>query len=388
MRRRILAPLAALTLALPLTLTQPISAQQQGTVSLGAYTSAAFIDEATTMSEVLTGGIGGYLSVFFADHLSLEGDIGWHDSSAGATPRDAAWVPIRGRFVLNYPASETFYPMIGVGYTHNRYTGALDDQTDNAFSGYIGFKNYLTDRWALRFDLRVDHAIEPFNESSTVSEHTNWSATMGLQLDVLGGREGDADGDGVKDNMDRCPNTPSGVRVTSDGCRVDSDGDRVWDEDDECADTPRGARVDAVGCRVDSDGDGVYDEDDRCGNTPSGVRVDGAGCPVDTDRDGVADHLDRCPNTPAGTDVDARGCPVPVDSDGDGTADCVDGCPLCNDTGFMAVGGTAEMLELIASFRAAGIHKFILRPMATDAADMLEQTRRFIEALLPELPRG
>jgi probable F420-dependent oxidoreductase len=56
--------------------------------------------------------------------------------------------------------------------------------------------------------------------------------------------------------------------------------------------------------------------------------------------------------------------------------------------GFMAVGGTAEMLELIAAFRAAGIHKFILRPMATDAADMLEQTRRFIEQLLPELPRS
>jgi alkanesulfonate monooxygenase SsuD/methylene tetrahydromethanopterin reductase-like flavin-dependent oxidoreductase (luciferase family) len=54
--------------------------------------------------------------------------------------------------------------------------------------------------------------------------------------------------------------------------------------------------------------------------------------------------------------------------------------------GFMAVGGAAEMLELIESFRQAGIHKFILRPMATDAADMLAQTRRFIEELLPALP--
>ena len=59
---------------------------------------------------------------------------------------------------------------------------------------------------------------------------------------------------------------------------------------------------------MDSDGDGVPDNVDRCPDTPKGVTVDAKGCPLDTDGDGVADYLDKCPNTPKGATVDARGC--------------------------------------------------------------------------------
>jgi OOP family OmpA-OmpF porin len=59
---------------------------------------------------------------------------------------------------------------------------------------------------------------------------------------------------------------------------------------------------------MDSDGDGVTDDLDRCPNTPKGVKVDAQGCPLDSDGDGVADYLDKCPNTPKGATVDARGC--------------------------------------------------------------------------------
>ena len=59
---------------------------------------------------------------------------------------------------------------------------------------------------------------------------------------------------------------------------------------------------------LDSDGDGVTDDLDRCPDTPKGVTVDSKGCPLDSDGDGVADYLDKCPNTPKGATVDARGC--------------------------------------------------------------------------------
>jgi len=59
---------------------------------------------------------------------------------------------------------------------------------------------------------------------------------------------------------------------------------------------------------VDSDGDGVTDDLDRCPDTPKGVTVDAKGCPLDSDGDGVPDYLDKCPNTPKGATVDARGC--------------------------------------------------------------------------------
>jgi outer membrane protein OmpA-like peptidoglycan-associated protein len=60
----------------------------------------------------------------------------------------------------------------------------------------------------------------------------------------------------------------------------------------------------------DSDGDGVADAIDKCPDTPIGVKVDEFGCPVDTDKDGVPDYLDKCPDTPVGIMVDQKGCPV------------------------------------------------------------------------------
>lgn len=59
---------------------------------------------------------------------------------------------------------------------------------------------------------------------------------------------------------------------------------------------------------LDSDGDGVPDNKDKCPNTPTGVTVDRDGCPLDTDGDGVYDYLDKCPGTPAGATVDRNGC--------------------------------------------------------------------------------
>lgn len=62
----------------------------------------------------------------------------------------------------------------------------------------------------------------------------------------------------------------------------------------------------------DSDGDGVTDDKDRCPDTPRGAPVDSNGCPLDTDGDGVPDYLDVCPGTPAGAKVDEKGCEIKV----------------------------------------------------------------------------
>lgn len=89
---------------------------------------------------------------------------------------------------------------------------------------------------------------------------------------------------------------------------VDSDGDGVYDELDRCPNTPKGVKVDARGCPLDMDGDGVYDYLDKCPNTPSGLKVNSRGCPLDTDGDGVYDYLDKCPGTPKGAKINAQGC--------------------------------------------------------------------------------
>lgn len=149
----------------------------------------------------------------------------------------------------------------------------------------------------------------------------------------------DSDGDGVPDEDDLCPNTPSGDAVNADGCPVigpltDADGDGVADENDTCPDTPPGATVDAQGCAAsqrDSDGDGVNDADDQCPGTSGGAIVDAQGCAAnqrDSDGDGVVDSLDQCPHTFHDSIVNAVGCaPSQMDSDGDGVSDDLDRCP-------------------------------------------------------------
>lgn len=52
--------------------------------------------------------------------------------------------------------------------------------------------------------------------------------------------------------------------------------------------------------------------------------------------------------------------------------------------GFMAVGNASDIVNLAREFHQAGVHKFILRPIASDAEDVLRQTKLFIEKALPE----
>lgn len=50
---------------------------------------------------------------------------------------------------------------------------------------------------------------------------------------------------------------------------------------------------------------------------------------------------------------------------------------------FMAVGNASDIVSLATKFHQAGVHKFILRPLAVDADDVLQQTKLFIEQALP-----
>jgi outer membrane protein OmpA-like peptidoglycan-associated protein len=146
---------------------------------------------------------------------------------------------------------------------------------------------------------------------------------------------GDRDGDGIKDDVDKCPDEPEdrdGFQ-DADGCPdPDNDQDGIPDEQDQCPNEPGPP---PTGCPehhiADRDGDGIPDDVDKCPDDPEDKDgfQDADGCPdPDNDQDGIPDVDDLCPNDPEDKDgfQDADGCPDP-DNDNDRIPDKLDKCP-------------------------------------------------------------
>ncbi len=151
---------------------------------------------------------------------------------------------------------------------------------------------------------------------------------------------GDRDGDGIKDDIDACPDAPEDKDgfEDSDGCpELDNDRDGIPDSDDGCPMDPedKDGFDDEDGCpdadRFDRDGDKILDEADACPDDPEDYDQfeDNDGCPdPDNDRDGILDVDDLCPNQAEDVDAfeDQDGCPEP-DNDSDLILDTADACP-------------------------------------------------------------
>lgn len=126
--------------------------------------------------------------------------------------------------------------------------------------------------------------------------------------------DGDRDGDGIRDSVDKCPDEPEDVDTfeDEDGCPdPDNDQDTVVDVDDKCPNDPEDFDQfeDEDGCPdPDNDKDGVLDGIDSCPLQPG--PASNSGCPVqDRDSDGVNDGVDQCPDVPG---PKPTGCPKRV----------------------------------------------------------------------------
>jgi type IX secretion system PorP/SprF family membrane protein len=165
--------------------------------------------------------------------------------------------------------------------------------------------------------------------TSALQAKSDGTHEIGLGMSICK-KKGDKDGDGVPDNLDKCPEKPG--TKENDGCPPgenpdengeDTDGDGVPDKDDKCPEV-KGPKTNK-GCpdKQDTDGDGVPDSEDQCPNF-AGTK-ENKGCPfADRDNDGLRDDIDKCPDV-AGN-VKNEGCPL-NDRDKDGIIDEVDPCP-------------------------------------------------------------
>jgi OOP family OmpA-OmpF porin len=235
----------------------------------------------------------------------------------------------RGSFVLNLNDHYWFQPFLLAGY--GGLTSLVSDSTkasagtESFVHAGLGFKIGFTPMVGIRFDGRIS---VPWT-ALPVIPHGDRIGYTGPDFEVFGGLylnfseiekvhiyhnekiiergpkvRPDKDGDGIPDDVDKCPNEPE-----------DKDG---FQDDDGCPDP-------------DNDGDGIPDALDKCPNEPEDKDgfQDEDGCPdPDNDHDGIPDALDKCPNEPEDFDgfQDQDGCPDP-DNDGDGIPDKLDKCP-------------------------------------------------------------
>jgi hypothetical protein len=177
--------------------------------------------------------------------------------------------------------------------------------------------------------------------------------------------EDDADGDGVLDVSDNCPDVANADQANNDGdsagdaCDADDDNDGVDDAiPDNCPFTVNPDQFDTDGdglgdaCDADPDGDGVFAED-NCTLVPNPFQTDtdqdglGDACDTDDDNDGVLDDVpDNCPTVAneeqADLDGDDIGDACDIDIDGDSVDNTVDNCPVTANTSQDNTDGDSE----------------------------------------------
>ncbi len=164
----------------------------------------------------------------------------------------------------------------------------------------------------------------------------------------------DADGDGVCDDQDACPNDPAKYELGQCGCGVedtDTDFDGTADCNDDCPFDQEKIEPGQCGCGnedIDTDEDATADCIDACPEDGEKIEPGQCGCgtaDTDLDADGTADCIDACPEDEGKIEPGQCGCgTADTDTDADDTADCIDACP--EDEGKIEPGqcgcGTAE----------------------------------------------
>jgi OmpA-OmpF porin, OOP family len=210
---------------------------------------------------------------------------------------------------------------------------------------------------------------------------------------------GDRDGDGYKDDVDKCPDEPEDFDgfEDQDGCPdPDNDQDGILDVDDRCPNIAedRDGDHDEDGCPEgkpdgDRDGDGIPDSKDKCPDVPEDKDgfEDLDGCPeADNDKDGIPDSSDSCPDDAEDRDKfeDQDGCPDP-DNDKDQIPDVKDKCPNDPETynGYQDQDGCPDKGKVIVE----GNEILILEKVQfeTNSARILPQSNEILDAVAATL---
>ncbi len=232
----------------------------------------------------LNGDVGLRAAFFPLEYLGIEAEGGVMPVRIRNSTNDPSLVwTARGHLVAQLPMwSVVPFLVVGGGAVGVRSNPILlGNDVDPAMHWGLGLKVFLN-RWLA---LRVEGRHTLTARAATQRSFTNHFEIL-AGLSVTLGRakpkpilppNPDRDGDGFKNEVDSCPDTPG---VSPDGCPPrDTDEDGFLDVDDAC---PYEAGVDPDGCpKRDTDGDGFTDDVDACIDRPETVNgyKDDDGCP-------------------------------------------------------------------------------------------------------------
>src|SRR5690625_2527138 len=182
---------------------------------------------------------GGFLGIAkpFSDYFGLELNYQQYKVKMYGVPVKQQLLGLDGLFFLHRGTWNPYFEL-GVGYTRMKYDNysfhgtPYAGGTSNSGFGTAGFG--VIWRLASYFDLRADLRYNGSFKSVESAHQSigNFVASVGIsipfgsppQAAVAPAQQpaaADTDGDGVPDNLDQCPGTPSGVQVDSHGCPID-----------------------------------------------------------------------------------------------------------------------------------------------------------------------
>ncbi len=174
----------------------PAEAQKPLSLELGGFGQYTWFDNKLDLDNAPT--VGGRAALWLWKRFALEADIQYGKtdwSGAGVNQNETKSLTIRpyaGRLLWAIPAGEKNSILIGAGYQNNVFIGRYIDygsgtvarnEYEDSFTGLLGLRTCLNDRWNLRGDVVSNHAPSP-NFNSTPGTLDGRANTYGVRIGV------------------------------------------------------------------------------------------------------------------------------------------------------------------------------------------------------------
>lgn len=237
------------------------NAQGAGTLELGVFARKNFFGESYGLRD-RTGG-GARLGFFLIRGVEIEASGAYTPTRYDLREGRVDVMNLAGRLLFNLPFGDHVAFILGGGYVYNKYMdkgnpipGISAEGDDKGPGGLLGFRFGLGSTVSVRVDGTVDYmgspnpalSVEDLNDAGGNDWHYSFQAGLSALFGANRGfqRVPDTDGDGVRDDVDQCADTPRGTVVNASGCPpVNQDSIRAAEEAAARAAAER-ARADSV----------------------------------------------------------------------------------------------------------------------------------------------